>query len=267
MAACNARSSSRPRRAGGRACSIRRPRWSSSATASGCWSIPASRRGRSPRSAGDGAGHILLTHADWDHVMAVGVLPDARGACQRRQPPSGSAPARRCGRCASTRPQFYVAARGSRPAAGGRGGGRGHGRHRPLAGGRSATRPATPPDGLVTLLPEESLLIVGDYLSELEIPFVYDSARAYRRDAADAGRPDRPCRAGPRRDRARPAAPTPTRRAASPARTWRTWSACWPTPRAAATRSARTPSPSRAAPPTAPAHADNVRLACGEVAG
>jgi len=29
-------------------------------------------------AAGDGAGHVLLTHGDWDHVMGVGLLPDAR---------------------------------------------------------------------------------------------------------------------------------------------------------------------------------------------
>src|SRR5438067_7084332 len=28
-------------------------------------------------AAGDGAGHILITHADWDHVMGIGLLPDA----------------------------------------------------------------------------------------------------------------------------------------------------------------------------------------------
>jgi glyoxylase-like metal-dependent hydrolase (beta-lactamase superfamily II) len=29
-------------------------------------------------AAHDGATHILITHADWDHVMGIGLLPDAQ---------------------------------------------------------------------------------------------------------------------------------------------------------------------------------------------
>ena len=29
-------------------------------------------------AAADGATHILITHADWDHVMGIGLLPDAQ---------------------------------------------------------------------------------------------------------------------------------------------------------------------------------------------
>ena len=126
---------------------------------------------------GDGAGHILLTHADWDHVMAVGVLADARvhasaGTAER----IGSGEAVRSVRKHAA--QFYVAVEGldrlrvDEVVAEGTG----------AIGPWSAEfrhAPGHSPDGLVTLLPEESLLIVGDHLSELEVPFVEDSARAY----------------------------------------------------------------------------------------
>ena len=29
-------------------------------------------------AAGDGGGHILITHSDWDHVMGIGLLPEDR---------------------------------------------------------------------------------------------------------------------------------------------------------------------------------------------
>jgi glyoxylase-like metal-dependent hydrolase (beta-lactamase superfamily II) len=47
---------------------------------------------------------------------------------------------------------------------------------------RGVCRPAPghTDDGLIVSLPDEHLLVVGDYLSALEIPGVYDSVSAYR---------------------------------------------------------------------------------------
>ena len=44
----------------------------------------------------------------------------------------------------------------------------------------SHATPGHTPDGVTTWLPEENLLVVGDYLSVQEVPFIYDSAWNYR---------------------------------------------------------------------------------------
>ena len=130
-------------------------------------------------SASDGVQHILITHADWDHVMGIGLLPEARvvasiGAAER----IASGEARTS--VEHWAPHYYLHTTGLErmrvdepvgppletsigpwPVA------LGH------AGGHTA-------DGLVTLFPDESLLVVGDHLSELEIPFVFDSPWSYR---------------------------------------------------------------------------------------
>jgi hydroxyacylglutathione hydrolase len=131
-------------------------------------------------AAGDGAAHILVTHADWDHVMGIGILADARVWAS-----DGSA-----GRIASgdarasveqeTQPygvpyralellrvDEIVPTDGSEYAIG------------PWRA-HSHPAPGHVPDGIATWLPDEGLLIVGDYLSKQEIPFIYDSAWAYR---------------------------------------------------------------------------------------
>jgi hydroxyacylglutathione hydrolase len=40
--------------------------------------------------------------------------------------------------------------------------------------------PGHNPDGLITFLEKEGILIAGDYLSNLEFPFIEDSLRLYR---------------------------------------------------------------------------------------
>ena len=112
--------------------------------------------------------------------MGIGLLPEATVA--RRAPqPSGSAPARQGQRVeqesrrSASRWTRWTALRVD---------------ERARAAGASTTigpwpahrhrDPRPRPDGIATLLPEEGLLIVGDYLSPLEIPFIYDSAWAYR---------------------------------------------------------------------------------------
>ncbi len=130
-------------------------------------------------AAGDGVQDIVLTHADWDHVLGIGILRDATVhasplAAERIR--SGDARAS----AESQAPQFYLDTAeldGLRvdhvvtlPSDEGDGAWEAH--YEPS--------PGHTPDGMVTWFPEESVLLVGDYLSQLEIPFVYHSATAYR---------------------------------------------------------------------------------------
>jgi hydroxyacylglutathione hydrolase len=127
-----------------------------------------------------GASRILLTHADWDHVMGIGLLPDARvyatsTAAERIRSGEARAHVERDSR------QFMLPLEGldgmrvdellvpapDETAIG------------PwtaychLAPGHSA-------DSAATWLPEEGVLVAGDYLSAIEIPYIYDSAWSYR---------------------------------------------------------------------------------------
>lgn len=122
---------------------------------------------------------VLVTHADWDHVMALGALPDAqvtasRAAAERIR--SGAAresieretaefliPYRSVER-------LHVEQPVDPPAEVRMGSWRGVCR----------AAPGHTDDGLIVSLPDEHLLVVGDYLSPLEIPGVYDSVTAYR---------------------------------------------------------------------------------------
>jgi hydroxyacylglutathione hydrolase len=131
-------------------------------------------------AAAGGATRVLLTHADWDHVIGIGLLPAATvhstsTAAERIRSGEARADVERFAR------QFAL------PVVG-------------LEGLRAdellvpAPDPATigpwaavchpapghTPDGVATWLPEEGLLIAGDYLSPLEIPFAHDSAWSYR---------------------------------------------------------------------------------------
>jgi glyoxylase-like metal-dependent hydrolase (beta-lactamase superfamily II) len=131
-------------------------------------------------AAADGATHILITHADWDHVMGIGLLPDAQvwasqSAAERIR--SGEA---RASVETETRP-FGVVLEGLDgmrvdevvPA---------NGEPYQLGTWRAESH-ATPghtPDGITTWIEEAGLLIVGDHLSQHEIPFIYDSAWKYR---------------------------------------------------------------------------------------
>ena len=132
-------------------------------------------------AAADGVGHILITHADWDHVMGIGLFPAARvwageGSAERIR--SGMA---RAEVEEQTRPYGvpYEALDKLRV-------------DEVIPDDSTAFSigpwraechlvPGHTPDGLATWLPDEGLLLVGDYLSEQEIPFAYDSIWSYRR--------------------------------------------------------------------------------------
>ncbi len=131
-------------------------------------------------AARDGAAHVLITHADWDHVMGIGLLPGATvwaGSAAAVRIRSGEAKASvesqakvygvplegleglRVDRELPTQPDTF--------------------RLGPWQAECHSTTGHTP-DGVTTWLPEEGLLVVGDYLSEQEVPFIYDSAWNYR---------------------------------------------------------------------------------------
>jgi glyoxylase-like metal-dependent hydrolase (beta-lactamase superfamily II) len=131
-------------------------------------------------AAGDGADNLLITHADWDHVMGIGLLPTARvhaSAAAAERIRSGAAR----GEVEQESRPYVLPLEG-------------------LDGLRvDQLLPETPlesaigsftavchpapghtPDGAATWLPEEGLLVVGDYLSEQELPFINFSAWSYR---------------------------------------------------------------------------------------
>jgi len=131
-------------------------------------------------AAEDGATQVLITHADWDHVMGIGLLPDATvhatsTAAERIRSGEALADVERFSR------QFAVPLEGLDglrveellvPAP-----------DTASIGPWQAVchlAPGHTPDGVATWLPDEGLLIVGDYLSPIEIPFAHDSAWAYR---------------------------------------------------------------------------------------
>jgi glyoxylase-like metal-dependent hydrolase (beta-lactamase superfamily II) len=127
----------------------------------------------------DPVGHVLVTHADWDHVMALGLLPDAEvvasaGAAER----IASGEARES--LEREAAEYYVEAcdldglRVDRPI-------------EPPAeisiGPWTAVCRAAPghtEDGMAVWLPQEGILVVGDHLSERELPWAYSSVRDLR---------------------------------------------------------------------------------------
>jgi hydroxyacylglutathione hydrolase len=131
-------------------------------------------------AAGDGAGEILITHADWDHVMGIGLFPGARTWASQ-----GSAERIRSGGSRREVEQFtreygvplegldrmrvdeILPTDGSAIAIG------------PWRAECHAA-PGHTEDGTVTWLPDEGILVAGDHLSEQEIPFAYDSIWSYR---------------------------------------------------------------------------------------
>jgi glyoxylase-like metal-dependent hydrolase (beta-lactamase superfamily II) len=122
---------------------------------------------------------VLVTHADWDHVMGLGMLPDVQVTASR-----ASAERVRSGiareEIVRETAEFLIVSRSlermhveqevDAPA---------EVRMGPWRGVCRAA-PGHTDDGLTVSLPDEHLLVVGDYLSGLEIPGVYDSVAAYR---------------------------------------------------------------------------------------
>ena len=127
----------------------------------------------------DPVGHVLVTHADWDHVMALGVLSGAEvvasaGAAERIASGEVRASVER------ETAEYYVDSRG--------------------LDGLRVDRPIDPPaeisigpwtavcrrapghteDGMAVWLPQERILVVGDHLSERELPWAYSSVRDLR---------------------------------------------------------------------------------------
>lgn len=130
--------------------------------------------------------HILLTHPDFDHVVGwaefAGAQLIAHPAAAERDP------ARSQQQVEALDGQFYVVrqtayrypptAAFTSPAS------------LDLGGGETALFCASPghvEDALFTVLPERRVLIAGDYLSDLEFPFVYHSFAAYRETLQQAG--------------------------------------------------------------------------------
>lgn len=123
--------------------------------------------------------HVLVTHGDWDHVMALGMLPDAQvtaSTASAERIRSGVARAE----IERETAEFLIAYRSIErlhveqevdPPAEVRMG--------PWLGVCRAA-PGHTDDGLIVSLPDEHLLVVGDYLSALEIPGIYDSVSSYR---------------------------------------------------------------------------------------
>ena len=122
---------------------------------------------------------VLVTHADWDHVMALGMLPDANVTASRTSAERVRSGAAREEILRETS-EFLITSRSLE---------RMHVEQEvdPPAEVRMGSwlgvcraAPGHTADGLIVSLPDEHLLVVGDYLSGLEIPGVYDSVSAYR---------------------------------------------------------------------------------------
>ncbi len=128
---------------------------------------------------------VLFTHADYDHIIGYGRFPDARTIASRAfaENPSPEEPLQQI---RAFDDAYYIT------------------RDYPLAyptitwpiAGDGITRqlgseeyvfyqaPGHNPDGLITFNVAKGILIVGDYLSNIEFPYVYDSVARYRETLA-----------------------------------------------------------------------------------
>ena len=131
-------------------------------------------------AAGEGAGEVVITHGDWDHVLGIGLLEGARVTAGRLTADRLAATkAREAVEEAAA--EYYVECRGlerlrvDRPVD--------PPEEIELGPWTATCRPAPghTEDGMAISLPDEGLLVVGDYLSELEIPFVNASLEDYER--------------------------------------------------------------------------------------
>lgn len=122
---------------------------------------------------------VLVTHADWDHVLGLGLLPDAQVTASSRAAErirSGAARAEMEQEAGEllvphrSLEKLHVEQEVYPPADVRMGSWR----------GLCRPGPGHTDDGILVSLPDEHLLIVGDYLSSLEIPSVYHSVRDYR---------------------------------------------------------------------------------------
>lgn len=122
--------------------------------------------------------HVLLTHPDFDHVVGWAEYGDAQLLAHPKA--AEREPLRSKRQIEDLDGQFYV----TRPHAY---------RYPPSSaivspesldlGGETAlffTAPGHQPDALFTILPDRRVLIAGDYMSNLEFPFVYYSFTDYR---------------------------------------------------------------------------------------
>ncbi|MGN6377892.1 MAG: MBL fold metallo-hydrolase [Gaiellales bacterium] len=127
----------------------------------------------------DPVGHVLITHADWDHVLGIPHLPEATVV--------GSTSAAARIESSDARTSTETSARDAYVTFGDLGRLRvDHAVEPPcemdlgpwhalFRAGRGHTE-----DGVVTSFPEDELVVAGDYLSELEIPAAYASVSDYR---------------------------------------------------------------------------------------
>jgi hydroxyacylglutathione hydrolase len=129
-------------------------------------------------AAGEGVAEIVITHGDWDHVLGIGLLEGARVTAGRLTADRLAAAGARAA-VEDAAAEYYVECRDLEKL--------------------RVDRPVDPPaeielgpwtavcrpapghteDGMAISLLDEGLLVVGDYLSELEIPFVNGSLRDY----------------------------------------------------------------------------------------
>jgi hydroxyacylglutathione hydrolase len=122
---------------------------------------------------------VLVTHADWDHVMALGVLSDANVTASAR-----AAERIRSGEARASIEKESVEAYVPAVALDAL-----HCEQEVDPPGDVALGPWSAvcragrghtDDGLITLFADERILVAGDYLSELEIPFAYSSVADYQ---------------------------------------------------------------------------------------
>ncbi len=125
--------------------------------------------------------HLIFTHSDYDHIIGDGAFPEAKTVASRAFTESADK-AEQVRLIREFDEKYYLD------------------RHYPvgypeidfvidedeqfLAAGEARLSfwlaPGHNPDGILTLIEPDGILFAGDYLSDVEFPFVYHSFRAYR---------------------------------------------------------------------------------------